>query len=175
MKTVPSRTLCSFLLSALLSTGGLAVAGEVDLNLTTKPRIYTAKDVTCEVVPDASGTGIRINYNFEQSSANWANVQFDIPALDSLTKITVVAKGSPASYAIAIRNANNKALSYRFGPTTEDDFQTFELDPVKPPQAGRAPEDTAIQFPVSKIFFQIQPKGGTQGYLEISKVTFETN
>ncbi len=160
---------------ALLSTSPLASAGEVEVNLTEKTRIYVAKDATCEAVPNEDGGGLRINYNFEKASADWATIQFDIPSLDSITKIIVTAKGTPATLtALAIRNEKNQAYSYKFGPVTEDGFQTYELDPHSPMQGGGKKDSVEIDYPITKIFFQIKAKGAT-GFLEVSKVVFETN
>lgn len=160
---------------ALLSSSPLAMAGEVEVNLTEKSRIYLAKDATCEAVPNEDGKGLRINYNFENASADWATVQFDIPSLDSINTITVTARGTPATLtAFAIRNEKNQAYTYKFGPVSEDGFQTYELDPHLPMQGGGKKDSVEIDYPITKVFFQIKAKN-TAGFLEVSKVVFETN
>ncbi|CAN5757497.1 hypothetical protein BH09VER1_BH09VER1_12810 [soil metagenome] len=170
-----SRHFLGLILLSVLFASPFAVAGEVEVDLTDKSRVYVAKDGTCDVVPNTSGTGIRIEYNFEKSAADWANIQFDVPSLDSITKIIVTARGTPAALsAIALRNEKNDAYSYRFGPITEDGFQTYELDPHAPMQTGGKKDAVEISYPISKIFFQIKAKG-SQGFLEVSKVVFETN
>ena len=174
MKTFLSS---AFLVLAILCPFALATAGEANIDLTAKPQIYLSKEVTWEAVPDASGSGVRFNYSFENAggSGNWINCQYQIPAIESLKKITIVAKGTVANTAFVIRNAKDgKTISYRFGPVTDEDFQTFELDPAMPIPNSNA-KNVTIDYPITKILIQIRPKSDPKGFLEISKSTLQTN
>ncbi len=167
------RPLRPVLVAVLVGLASLR-AGETEIDLTAPPRIYAAENAACTAVPSEGGTGVRLSYDFENSTADWAHFQFTVPAIDQpISKILITAKGSPATTALAARSeGTGKAFSWRFGPPSEDDFQTFEIDVAGAAQPAGAQE--SLQYPVSKVLFQIKATNGRQGFLEVSKVVFQT-
>ena len=157
-----------------LATLGCLQAAEVELDLATAPRIYSAEGSACTATPSEAGTGVRLTYDFENSTADWAHFQFVVPAIDQpISRILITAKGSPARTAFAARSeGTGKAFSWRFGPPSEDDFQTFEIDLKASAQSPDKQEP--LQYPVAKVFFQIKATEGRKGFLEVSKVVIET-
>lgn len=166
MKTSP--VLLPTLLAAMTFALPLGAA-EVEIDLTKAPTVYAAEGAACESGPDESGSGIKMTYSFENSRLDWVHYQLGIPAIDApIKKITVIARGTATPMtAIMFRDSQNKPISFRFGPLSEDDFQTYEIDPT----ADKAPE---IGYPIEKASFQIKSKPGNTGFLEVSKVIVET-
>lgn len=167
------RTICCATLGGLAALVSLPAAG-IELDLTAAPRIYAPENASCTATPAEAGTGVRMNYDFENSTADWAHFQFAVPAIDQpITRITITAKGSPAVTAFAARSeGTGKAFSWRFGPPGDGDFQTFEIDAREAAQTPGKQEP--LQYPVTKVFFQIKATEGRKGFLEVSKVVIET-
>lgn len=153
-----------------LPTPGLR-AGEVEIDLTAPPRIYQAEGGQCAAVPVEGGSGVRMNYDFENSSADWAHFVFPVPAIDQrIEKITLVAKGSAGVAAIAVRAAQTgRVVSWNFGPLSEDGAQTVEIDTQAPGKSL-----TEQEYPIKGVFFQIKAREGRQGFLEIERAVIHT-
>jgi len=153
-----------------------STAAEIEVDLTATPRIYTAEGSTCEATPAEGGSGVKMSYNFENSTGDWAHFTFAVPAIDSpVKKVTIIAKGSPAMTAFSVRGGKaGKPLSWPFGPPTEDDYQTFEIDPKDLAESPGKQKNSQLEYPITTVFFQIKAKDSRQGFLEVSKVTIET-
>lgn len=174
----PSPLSRSFL-ACLAAFGGLCPSGplhaaEVEIDLTATTRIYSADPTNCEVTADESGSGARMNFDFEGKQGDWAHVVYTVPAIDQpIRKIKITAKGTPANTSFALRDGEGgKAHSWKFGPVNEGGFETYEMDVVG--NKSSAPNDTEIIYPVTKIFFQIKTTGNPKGFLEVSKLVLET-
>ncbi len=124
--------------ACLFLSMGIAASGEVPIDLTAKaPLIYKSEETGASVEPDASGTGVRLNYDFE-NGGNTARFDFLSPPLEGpISKLTITAKGSEGPLFLIVRDAASKPVGYEVGPITADE-QTFTVDLASPSSiAGR--------------------------------------
>lgn len=166
----PSKLSATVGICLFFSAGGL-LAEEIPVNLTATPLIYKSEETAASVEPDAGGEGVRLSYNFENGGDSIRYIFVLSPPLDGpLSKIQVTAKGSMGSIFLMLRNSANRAVSYSFGPLT-DELQTFTIDPAVPSSPKANDDAKAIEDPLKNICFFVMKKGGDPaGFIEISKV-----
>lgn len=152
----------------MLAAASAAPAAETELDLSAEQRVYAAEGSQCRAVPTASGTGLRLEYDFTAAGADWVSVQLTVPAIDHpVTEITITARGTPNRATFGLRDAGtNKGTAWPLGTLNEEAAQTFHI----PVDASATP----IVYPVTKVFFQLKVTGQKSGWLEIEKAVLTT-
>lgn len=149
---------------------------EVVLDAKTPPRVYSPDGAVCEVLRAEKGRGIRVNYDFTKSEADWLQISFKIPAIESPVKnMKITIRGTAPVTWLALRGGSeNTATGFAFGPLEKDTPKTFEIDPRSPGEGSTSPNDGII-YPVGTVVISIKLKDiATPGFVEVSEIEIET-